>query len=138
MNKKVYFCGSIRGGRGDEKTYQTLVSHMEETDVVLTAHVAFPERSKIEKVPGAEQLIYNQDTAWLRECDVVIAECSQVSHGVGYELAYAERFEKPVYVFLRKGTTLSAMIGGDPNFTVYFYETVEEVIAEIDRILGNA
>ena len=31
-----------------------------------------------------DERIYQQDTAWLRECDLVIAECTRPSLGVGY------------------------------------------------------
>ena len=31
--------------------------------------------------------IYSQDTAWLRESDVVIAACANPSLGVGYDFA---------------------------------------------------
>ena len=35
---------------------------------------------------------------WLKECDVVIAECTRPSLGVGYELSSAENLKKPVNV----------------------------------------
>ena len=58
--------------------------------------------------------LYAQDTAWLNECDLVIAECTCPSLGVGYELAYAERLGKPCFVFYDKGRgNLSAMIKGN-------------------------
>lgn len=139
MSKKVYFCGSIRGGRADESTYQKMVSHMEENGhTVLTAHVAFPERSPWEKdIEHRAADVYQRDMAWLRDCDVVIAECSQPSHGVGYELAYGEAHGKESHVFYRKGTHLSAMISGDPFFQLHPYECVEEILDAIDGILSR-
>ena len=84
-----------------------------------------------------DQLIYNQDTAWLRECDLLIAECTCPSLGVGYELAYAERYSKPCYVFYRRSQVqLSAMITGDPYYNVIPYETKEELFEKIREILS--
>ena len=38
MNKKIYFAGSIRGGRVDTATYQRIINYIKRTDVVLTEH----------------------------------------------------------------------------------------------------
>ena len=52
--------------------------------------------------------------AWLVESDLVIAECTHPSLGVGYELAYAEKLGKPCYLFYRdQEVTLSAMLTGN-------------------------
>lgn len=39
MNKKVYFAGSIRGGRNDAKLYKEIISYINRTDKVLTDHI---------------------------------------------------------------------------------------------------
>ena len=83
---KVYFAGSIRGGRIDANLYKRLIKYIQKTDIVLTEHVGNLNLSE-ERQTVTE--IYNQDTTWLRESDVLIAECTCPSLGVGYELAYA-------------------------------------------------
>jgi hypothetical protein len=35
MNKKIYFAGSIRGGRVDAALYQRIIQYINKTDVVL-------------------------------------------------------------------------------------------------------
>lgn len=87
---KVYFAGSIRGGRIDANSYERLIKYIQKTDIVLTEHVGNLNLSE-ERQTVTD--IYNQDTNWLRESDVLIAECTCPSLGVGYELAYAERFQ---------------------------------------------
>ena len=44
---KVYFAGSIRGGRADAELYQRIIEYIKQTDVVLTEHVGNPEFSCI-------------------------------------------------------------------------------------------
>ena len=83
---KVYFAGSIRGGRIDANLYKRLIKYIQKTAIVLTEHVGNLNLSE-ERQTVTE--IYNQDTTWLRESDVLIAECTCPSLGVGYELAYA-------------------------------------------------
>ena len=136
MNQKVYFAGSIRGGRADAQLYHEIIALINETDTVLTEHVGDLDLSAKEQ-GKKDQLIYNQDTVWLRECDLLIAECTCPSLGVGYELAYAERYSKPCYVFYRRSQVqLSAMITGDPYYNVIPYETKEELFEKIREILS--
>lgn len=133
---KIYFCGSIRGGRVDAALYRRIIAYIQRTDVVLTEHVGQPELNVLEQGQDMDAAIYERDTAWLRECDLVIAECTTPSLGVGYELAYAERFGKPCYIFYdRSRTQLSAMLTGDPYFTVISYETEEEIFEALQEIL---
>ena len=129
---KIYFAGSIRGGRNDTDLYRRMIEYMKRDHTVLTEHVGDPALQ--ERVSDAE--IYAQDTAWLRSADIVIAECTTPSLGVGYELAYAERFGKPVHVFYaRNRTRLSAMLTGDGSFMVYPYEQESEIYPLLDMIL---
>ena len=137
MDRKVYFAGSIRGGRADAALYQNIIAYIQKTDDVLTEHVGNLDLNAHEQ-GRRDQLIYEQDTGWLRRADVVIAECTCPSLGVGYELAYAERFGIPCHIFYRHSQTdLSAMLKGDPYFHVHPYETLEEVLPLLDEILGN-
>lgn len=134
--KKIYFAGSIRGGRIDAALYSRIIGYMLKTDIVLTEHIGRPDLNLMEQ--GKRDIeIYDQDTAWLRESDLVIAECSCPSLGVGYELAYAEKIGKPCHIFYDKSKTqLSAMLTGNPYFQIHPYENEEQIYAAIDLILG--
>lgn len=135
---KIYFAGSIRGGREDAALYQRAISFINETDTVLTEQVGDLSRSILEQGRDKDSLIYEQDTNWLRECDMVIAECSHPSLGVGYELAYAEKLGKPVHIFYRpKDTQLSAMLTGDPYFHIHPYSNDEELFMLIKEVLKH-
>ena len=41
--KKIYFCGSIRGGRQDAELYFRMIAKMKERFAVLTEHIGSPE-----------------------------------------------------------------------------------------------
>ena len=137
MNKKVYFAGSIRGGRADAALYSRMIDFIKETDTVLTEHVAHPELNILERGWDFDAAIYAQDVAWLRESDLVVAECSNPSLGVGYELAYAEALGKPVHIFYDAGRTqLSAMLTGDAYFQIHAYRREEEIWPALREILS--
>lgn len=133
--KKVYFAGSIRGGRVDADLYRRLIEHIQKTAVVLTEHVGSKKLNLLEQ--GKKDVeIYEQDTNWLRECDVVIAECTCPSLGVGYELAFAEKLGKPCHIFYnRTKTQLSAMLTGNPYFNIHPYESEEEIFQRIEGLV---
>lgn len=138
MNKKIYFAGSIRGGRDDAALYKEIIAHIKETDTVLTEHIGDLSLSLLENGRDKDALIYEQDTNWLKECDAVIAECTSPSLGVGYELAYAEKLSKPCFLLYRKSKCeLSAMLTGNPYYKIYPYETKAEAFEIIDGILRN-
>ncbi len=134
---KIYFAGSIRGGRVDAELYRRMISYMQsQGHNVLTEHVGSGKLCLSEQGRDRDAAIYNQDTAWLRESDVVIAECTCPSLGVGYELAYAERFDVPVHIFYNPSKcALSAMLTGDSYFHIHPYNTEEEIFTALDKIL---
>lgn len=135
--KKIYFAGSIRGGRIDANLYKRIIEYIQKTDIVLTEHIGSPELNLKEQ--GKRDVeIYNEDTAWLRESDILIGECSCPSLGVGYELAYAEKLGKPCHIFYdRSKTQLSAMLTGNPYFTIHPYEKEEDIYPILDQILNS-
>ncbi len=135
MKVKVYFAGSIRGGRTDAELYSRIISFIKKTDIVLTEHIGDKALAVKEKGVGDID-IYRQDTSWLRESDVLIGECTNPSLGVGYELGFAESIGKPCHVFYdRTRTQMSAMITGDSYFNVHPYTSENEIYPVIDKIL---
>ena len=132
---KIYFAGSIRGGRVDADLYRRMIEYIQKSHIVLTEHVGSPDLNLKEQ--GKKDVeIYDQDTAWLRESDILIAECTCPSLGVGYELAYAERFAKPCHIFYDSSKTqLSAMLTGDPYFHIHPYSSEQEIYAILEQIL---
>lgn len=134
----IYFCGSIRGGRQDAALYHDMIVFLKQYGDVLTEHVG--DLSLTEQGnDGTAAGIWQRDTSWLKQSDIVIAECSTPSLGVGYELAFAESIGKPVHVFYGKDDgRLSAMLAGDPHFGIHIYQTREELFTLLKDIMGEA
>ncbi|KAH3745185.1 nucleoside 2-deoxyribosyltransferase [Pelomyxa schiedti] len=133
---KVYFCGSIRGGRGDQPIYEQMVAHLGRYGPVLTAHVASPLLTAKEGEPEhpTDTAIYRRDMDWLEECDCVVAEVTLPSLGVGFELGQAVALHKPTLALYRPqpDRLVSAMISGCPQITTHEYTQVTEAIKLID------
>ncbi|XP_035982294.1 2'-deoxynucleoside 5'-phosphate N-hydrolase 1 [Fundulus heteroclitus] len=112
----IYFCGSIRGGRSDQQLYLRIVRELQRYGSVLTEHVGSAELSATgeEGPAGADKAIHDRDLEWLQQADVVVAEVTQPSLGVGYELGRAVDMNKKMLCLFRpsSGRSLSAMIRG--------------------------
>ena len=138
MEKKVYFAGSIRGGREDAAVYKRIIDYINAMDTVLTEHIGLGSLSVTARTKEDDVHIYERDTEWLRSSDVLIAECTNPSHGVGYELAFAEACNIPVHIFYdKRKANISAMLNGNAYFKVYPYENEVEIYPVLDEILGN-
>ena len=138
MEKKVYFAGSIRGGREDVAVYKRIIDYINATDTVLTEHIGLGNLSVTTRTKEDDEHIYECDTEWIKLSEVLIAECTNPSHGVGYELAYAEARNIPVHIFYdKRKANISAMLNGNAYFKVYPYENEAEIYSVLDNILGN-
>lgn len=125
--KKVYFACSIRGGRDDAELYGKLVETIKKHATVLTEIFA-DQKLTSQGMNKPVREIWKIDTAWVREADAIIAEVTNPSLGVGYEIAKAEEWGKPVLALYRPNSErkLSAMIAGSPKVaTVEYSELIE-------------
>lgn len=130
----IYFSGSIAGGREKVEDYAKIVAVLKDYGNVLTTHIADPKLGQVEKGITSEE-IYQRDTNWLNQSDIVLAEITIPSMGVGYELAYAENKDIPVICMYEKNKKVSRMITGNKNFILIPYENIEELSGIIQEIM---
>ena len=135
----LYFACSITGGREFEPVYQEIVAAlMADGHEIPTSHLVQSEVMEQERIL-VPQDVYERDVNWIKNCDVLIAEVSVPSHGVGYEIGYALTIQKPVLCIHKKERRVSKMITGNPDqaLTIQEYSTVEEAIAQTLTYLHN-
>ena len=129
---RVYFAGSIRGGRQDAALYSELIDFIKRYvgDQSLTGNQGEGYNASY---------IYSRDLDWLKSSDLMIAEVSTPSLGVGYEIATAIHLNKKILCLYNpvKGRKLSAMIAGSPDVEVYAYTDLEEAKKVVDTFLGG-
>jgi nucleoside 2-deoxyribosyltransferase len=134
----IYFACSITGGRSNEPVYQAITAAlMTDGHEVPTAHIAGTGiREREGTLPASE--VYERDVAWIRACDLLVAEVSTPSHGVGYEIAFALGLGKPVLCLYHESLTISKMISGNssPGLVVRTYRGTEEAVATVRAFLG--
>jgi 2'-deoxynucleoside 5'-phosphate N-hydrolase len=140
MKRKIYFAGSIRGGRNDKELYLRLIRHLSKYGDVLTEHVGNTEIADEGEKGISDEFIFRRDVSWLRESDVVVAEVSTPSIGVGYEIGIAEGMNKPILCLFRNqgSKKLSAMIAGNSKLHVLRYDAFADALAYLDNFFNKA
>jgi nucleoside 2-deoxyribosyltransferase len=126
---KIYFAGSIRGGRDDKDLYSKIITLLSKFGAVLTEHVGDKTLSALGEDGPNNKFIHKRDMKWLKKADLVIAEVTTASLGVGYEIAKAEEWNKKILCLYRpsKRKRLSAMISGSSQLILKEYRTIKEV-----------
>ncbi|MCD6461472.1 MAG: nucleoside 2-deoxyribosyltransferase [Thermoplasmata archaeon] len=133
---RIYFAGSIRAGREMSGAYDRLIRFLSGFGEVLTEHVG-NERLLEEEERYTDRYIHDRDMRWLLEADVVVAEVTVPSLGVGYEIARGLEHGKPVVCLYRPSDEkrLSAMISGCPDLHLVEYGDVEDAERALADIL---
>lgn len=132
---KIYFAGSIRGGRDDKELYSEIIKKLSVLGTVATEHIGNKELSSYGETQLSNKDICSRDIEWLTESDIIIAEVTTASTGVGYELGIAEKLQKKILCLYREQEEkrLSAMIAGNPHFFVRAYKDLED----LDKIFAE-
>ncbi len=134
--KKIYFAGSIRAGRENAELYAEIIANLNKANIVLTEHLGDKTISAFGENNLTDEKIYERDISWLKECDVVVADVSTPSLGVGYELAFAEKLKKQIICIYKEqeGKRLSAMVSGNKNFKIIKYNDAS-VVEKIESLI---
>ena len=94
MAMNIYFAGSICGGRQNRELYYKIIEHLKQYGKVLTENIADRDLTEKGEDNTDDRAIHDRDLAWLQSSDLVIAEVTTPSLGVGYEVARAVQFSK--------------------------------------------
>ena len=124
---KIYFAGSIRGGRDEEENYLKIINYLGKFGEVLTEHVGHKNIEK-DETKKTDNYIFERDVSWLKTSNIMIADVTVPSLGVGYEIGFAETLGIPILCLYnpKNKKSLSAMISGNKNLVWKEYNSVEE------------
>jgi hypothetical protein len=134
---RIYFSGSIRGGRADAQVYHDMIEYLKTFGNVLTEHIGRLDLVDEREMPPCQ--IHDRDLTWLKSSDVIIAEVTTPSLGVGYELGRAVEMGKPILCLFRQtdDKRLSGMISGSPGILSVVYSDLEDAKIWINGFLKD-
>ena len=143
---RIYLACTVRGERGGVLAGRAMSERLREHGhEVLTTHLLADDVDRAES-ELTEAQVYRRDLDWLSRCDVLVAEASGSSYGVGFEVGYligraGETRQRVLLVYeAARRYAVSRLITGncDEACTTFAYESIEDLLTFIDRQLGPA
>lgn len=133
----IFFSAAVRGGRSQQPMYAHIVALLKQHGTVLSEHIADSGMSKFGETNITKEDIHDRELKAMMDSDVVVAEVSTPSLGVGYIIGRATVEGKPVICLYQGDDALlvSAMIKGDRGVRVYTYTNAEDLPKVIEDAL---
>ncbi|HOC19052.1 MAG TPA: nucleoside 2-deoxyribosyltransferase [Vicinamibacterales bacterium] len=131
----VYLACTVRGDRSTLNIVRHVASRLEAAGhEVLTAHLLDDYVDEAEG-DGSNQAVFERDLRWLESCDLLVAEASGSSYGVGFEVGYilgraATTGQRALVLYeAAREPSVSRMISGNthPACKVLAYGTTRQI-----------
>jgi nucleoside 2-deoxyribosyltransferase len=139
----IYLACTVRGSRGAVHALRALADSLERAGhVVLTRHLLEDDVEGAEAALSARE-VFERDMRWLTAADVLIADASGSSYGVGFEVGYllglSERTSQHVLVLYddARRDLISRLVTGNshPNCTTSAYRDTGSLLQAVDGFL---
>jgi nucleoside 2-deoxyribosyltransferase len=135
----IYLACTVRGDRGGIAAGRAICERLQQSGhQVLTTHLLADDVDDAE-AKLTEEDVYRRDLEWLTSCDVLVAEASGSSYGVGFEVGYvlgrAQATGQQVVLLYDRARrhAISRLITGnrDAHCTTFGYGSIDELITFI-------
>jgi nucleoside 2-deoxyribosyltransferase len=140
----IYLACTVRGDRGGVLAGRAICERLEHHGHhVQTRHLLADDVEAAESTI-TEGEVFRRDMEWLTACDVLVAEASGSSYGVGFEVGYVlgrahASGQRVVLLYdAARRDKVSRLITGNehPACTTFAYGSIEALTAFIDKTLG--
>jgi len=137
---RVYLACTVRGDRGGVAAGRAICDRLQALGhTVLTTHLLADDANEREAAL-TEQDVYCRDLEWLTNCDVLVAEASGSSYGVGFEVGYVlararSSGQRVVLLYdASRRDSVSRLIAGncDDACETMAYQSIDELVRFID------
>lgn len=133
---KIYVSGSIYGGTQKIDTYKIMIKELEKYGEVLNKQIADPNVIENEKYQKDEDIFQDLEQKML-VADIIFAEVTVPSIGVGYELGFADKIGKKIIAIYDETYTkkVTTMVRGNKRIKLIPYKDIEEICKEMEQLL---
>lgn len=141
---RIYLACTVRGDRGGLDAARALASLLQRKGhEVLTTHLLADDADAAESAL-TERDVFERDLAWLDSADLLIAEASGSSYGVGFEVGYvlgrAAVTGQQVILLYRaeRKPHVSRLIAGNCHgaCTTYAYRDADDLVRFVETALA--
>ena len=133
---KIYISGSIYGGQEKIETYKILIKELEKYGIVYDKQIADPEVIEKEVFQKDEEIFLNLESC-IKDADILFAEITVPSLGVGYEIGLADSLGKKIIGIYDKTkiNKVSTMLRGNKRIRIIEYSNIKEITDNLERYL---
>jgi len=124
------------------KAYITCpVSHTQKRLGLLPEIKSIVEKNNIDsfvfEIGGNPEEIFKRDYEQLKSCDLLIAEVSETSHGVGIEVGMSYCLNLKRILLIEKGKKITKLAQGMPDTIIIEYEDLEDLKNKLSSVLKD-
>ena len=132
----IYFSGSIYGGRQKLDTYKKLIKELAKFGTILDEEVA-DDNVLVKEANLSDNDVFESLVNRIKRADLIFAEITVPSLGVGYELGYADSQNKRIICVYDKNITpkVTTMLRGNKKLKIIPYTDIDEIINNLENIL---
>jgi nucleoside 2-deoxyribosyltransferase len=88
-------------------------------------------------VGGSPKEIFERDYSQIKSCDLIIADVSEPSHGVGIEIGFSYCLGLKRILLFEKGKKVTKLAQGMPNTILVEYSNIDDMKSKLKQaILG--
>ncbi|HZR22583.1 MAG TPA: nucleoside 2-deoxyribosyltransferase [Vicinamibacterales bacterium] len=138
---KIYLACTVRGDRGGVEAGRAIAERLRELGhEVLTLHL-LADNVESAEAQVTEEHVFRRDLEWLNACDLLIAEASGSSFGVGFEVGYIlgrapQTGQRVLLLYDRnRRHAISRLITG--NASAFGYGSIQELVQLVTAELAN-
>lgn len=140
----IYLACTVRGDRGGLAGARALADLLEQAGhTVLTRHLLADDADAAESALS-ERDVFERDMRWLNSADLLIAEASGSSYGVGFEVGYVlgraeQTGQRAVLLYdAARASQVSRLIAGNthPACTTYPYRDAADLVRFVEVLLA--
>lgn len=132
----IYFSGSIYGGRQKLESYKKLIKELSKFGKVLNEEVA-DDNVILDEANTEDSDIFESLEEKINKADLIFAEVTVASLGVGYEIGYADKINKRIICVYDKAVIpkITTMLRGNNRLKIIPYTDINEIINNLENIL---
>jgi len=143
---RVYLACTVRGDRGGVAAGRAICERLQRSGhTVLTSHL-LDDNVETAESQLSEAAVFRRDLEWLTACDLLVAEASGASFGVGFEVGYVlaragQTGQRVVLLYDRaRADRVSRLVVGNVHeaCATFGYGSLDELVAFIDQRFAPA
>lgn len=138
----IYFTASLNRSQKDQEYYTIIVSFLKKKghDVIADQILQKTRNTVHHQSPEERKKYFEKVEHWLTECDAVIAEVTNQSVSVGYEISRAQHLKKPILILFHD-TNAPSLLQFQPDESVicetYNTRTIDSILEEFLEYAGE-